>query len=68
MRTVAHSILWFALLIPLSIASPQTEMTPLWDFTAEPRMVRDPLTGEIRLLPAYIFGAPAVGSDGTIYF
>jgi outer membrane protein assembly factor BamB len=67
MKTVAQFML-FASLISTSIASAQTEMTPLWDFVAEPRMVRDPLTGEIRLLPAYIFGAPAVGSDGTVYF
>ena len=68
MKRIAQCILRFALLISASIASAQNEMIPLWDFAAEPRMVRDPLTGELRLLPPYIFDAPAVGSDGTVYF
>src|SRR5438093_5250152 len=40
----------------------------LWEFTSSPRIMIDPITGETRESPAYIFSSPAVGADQTIYF
>src|SRR5882762_2440459 len=53
---------------PLPSRADQPAGTKLWEFTASPRIVVDPLTGETRELSAYIFSSPAVGHGGTIYF
>jgi outer membrane protein assembly factor BamB len=68
MKTLRLWTLWAALLAPEFDALGQANVAPLWDFQAAPRVVHDPLTGQTTLLPAYIFDAPAVGADGTIYF
>jgi outer membrane protein assembly factor BamB len=46
----------------------QSAGTVLWEFTAAPRLLVDPITGATQQLPAYIFSSPAVGADRTIYF
>jgi len=46
----------------------QSAGSKLWEFTASPRIEIDPVTGQSRELPAYIFSSPAVGADATIYF
>src|SRR5262245_15290579 len=62
-------ILSFCFLMTITIpALGQSAGTPLWEFSASPRVFVDPTTGAIQELPAYIFSSPAVGADRTIYF
>ena len=68
MKTKNVILFWLFLATTTVPAMGQSAGTKLWEFAASPRLSVDPMTGETRPLPAYIFSSPAVGAEQTLYF